>query len=245
MIAHHAELPPKAEIHIALLEDDELLADVIAQALGQEQYKCRQFSTVADICSALLVQPFNLLILDWSLPDGESDKVIRLVRKKLNLSIPIIIESANDDEQHVVNALLLGADDYVRKPLRIPELLARVTVLLRKSEHKISSVTELGGYRFDEKNKLLYNKGVPLNLTSLEYELALYLFIHLNELLTRERLLKDVWGLNADIDTRTVDVFISRLRKKLSIGTDDGVHIQTLRGYGFRLELASKDGQAS
>lgn len=223
-----------------MLEDDELAVEVIEMALSQINCHCQHFATLADICAALREQCFDLLLLDWSLPDGEADQVIRLVRRELNLRTPVLIVSVNDDEQQVVNALLQGADDYVTKPLRLSELQARVTVLLRNAQAEPANGTELSGYRFDTGKRVLYLDNEPLGLTILEYDLAYYFFSHLNELLSREHLLTAVWGQHPSLDTRTVDVFISRLRKKIKLETGSALQIRTLRGFGYRLELVGQ-----
>jgi DNA-binding response OmpR family regulator len=231
--------PSASGFKIALLEDDPLAIEIIQQTLAKQHWKCQHFFTVADICVALKQQSFDLLILDWSLSDGEADQVIRLVRNDLALKTPILIQSVNNDEQQVVNALLLGADDYVFKPLRIYELQARITVLLRNRQHLTSQADSMGGYRFDKRNRQIYLNNDPLELTTLEYDLAHHFFSHLNELLSREHLLKEVWEQHPDIDTRTVDVFVSRLRKKLKLEPDNAVQLRTLRGYGYRMENVS------
>jgi DNA-binding response OmpR family regulator len=224
---------------IALLEDDLLTAHVIEQALTGKGWSCRQFQTVEAISIALRTQSFDLLILDWCLPDGEADSVISLARNELAMTTPILIESVNDDEQRIVGALALGADDYVVKPLRISELQARVAALLRRSRQLDLGALEFGLYRFDMPNRKLFLDGEDLLLSAIEFELSRYFFVHIGELLSRERLLSKVWNRNADVDTRTVDAHVSRLRRKLRLNEDAGFAISTLRGYGYRLESAA------
>lgn len=230
-----APLEPGA-VRIALLEDNALVVDLIQQTLGRQGWSCRHYGTVADLLADLPKQHFDLLILDWSLPDGEADAVIRMVRNELRQPTPILIESINEDEQQVVDALLLGANDYVTKPLRLSELRARVDVLLR-NRPQLSGQPDLAGYKFDPSNKQMTFGSEPLELTALEYDLACYFFNHRDQLLSREQLLRDVWQQTPELETRTVDAFVSRLRKKLRLEDGGAVRIRTLRGYGYRMEI--------
>lgn len=223
-------------VSIALLEDDPLVAEVIGMALDQVGWDYRLYTTVADISADLRTRTFDLLVLDWMLPDGEADSVIRLVRQQLKLSTPILIESVEDDEQRIVDALAMGADDYVVKPLRLSEVQARIAALLRRSRKQAPKPQRQGAYCIDAANRsiTLDGEAVPLSVT--EFSLADYFFAHPNELLSRERLLSEVWARSPEIDTRTVDVHVCQLRKKLRLGPENGLQITTLRGYGYRLE---------
>ena len=229
-------LPTKTNSKIALLEDDEFVAEVALQVLKSMQCECHYFVTIADITTALSRQTFDLLLLDWSLPDGNAEQVNKLVRNDLGLSTPILIESVNNDEQQIVDALLLGANDYVTKPLRVYELQARLAVLLRNSQRKIPNITRHGDYQFDNSNKQLYLNGEVIKLSSLEYQLCHYFFNHLNELISREQLLKDVWAQYPMLVTRKVVAGGSHLRKKLILEQQHGLQIRSLRGYGYRME---------
>lgn len=230
-------MPQPHSTCIALLEDDPLIAEVLAIAFFQAGWENRLFTTVGDISRALRESRFDLLMLDWSLPDGEADSVIRLARQQLGLTTPIVIESVNGDEEQVVRALELGADDYVVKPLRIAEVKARVLALLRRHKDSPKQAQALGHYQLDETLCDVKLAGEPLGLTAMEFELAKYFFAHPDELLSRDQLLAHVWGVGADLDTRTVDVHVSRLRRKLRLEQETGVQISTLRGYGYRLQL--------
>lgn len=224
------------QVRIALLEDNDIVADVVEQAMQKMGYECLRYATVAEMSFALHTERFDLLILDWSLPDGEADQIIGMVRNEMAQPTPILIESIHEDEEKVVHALSLGANDYVTKPLRLAELQARVSVLLR-GHHMDARQPDLEGYKFDLSNKQMVFGNAPLELTSLEYDLAYYFFSNFNQLLSREQLLKEVWLQAPEVDTRTVDAFVSRLRKKLRLEEAGKVRIRTLRGYGYRLEV--------
>jgi two-component system response regulator RegX3 len=222
---------------IALLEDDLLVAELLGIAFAEAGWEHRHFTTVAGISKVIRHTPFDLLMLDWMLPDGEADSVIRLAREHCGWELPILIVSVDGDEQRIVHALGLGADDYVVKPLRLSEVRARVSALLRRSRATGGETLTLGRYQIDRDASLFRIDGKPVDLTVMEYELASYLFLHPDELLSRERLLLDVWKRNPEVDTRTVDAHIGRLRKKLGLNPKSGVRLNTLRGYGYRFEI--------
>jgi two-component system, OmpR family, response regulator RegX3 len=228
--------PLAKNLSIALLEDDELIVEILDQTIHSAGWTYTHFKTIAAISAALKTQNFDLLLLDWSLPDGEADQVIRMAREELALNTPILVESIRNDESSIVAALLLGADDYIVKPLRISELRARITALFRRSHSVESNLFTLGPYQIDKINKEIFLNQELLPLTSLEYELGCYILKHPGALLSREQLLIDVWRRNPKVTTRTVDIFVSRLRKKLKLDLNTGMQLSTLRGYGYRLE---------
>ncbi|MCM8622044.1 MAG: response regulator transcription factor [Candidatus Accumulibacter sp.] len=213
-----------------------VVVDLVEHALATQSWNCRHYSTVSALKADLKNERFDLLILDWSLPDGDAGEVIRLVRQTLSQATPILIESVTDDEQRIVEALTLGADDYVVKPLRVAELQARVAALLRRTGVKNQVTMMVEPYRVDRDNLTIFLGEEDLELSPLEYDLSSYLFSHPNQLLTRETLLVNVWGRNADEDTRSVDALVSRLRKKLRLGPTTGWQIASLRSYGYRFE---------
>lgn len=229
---------------IALLEDDPIIADLLLVTLERGGWQYRHFTTIAAISAALRQERFDLLILDWTLPDGEADSVIRLVNEQPGPRVPILIESGSDDEALIVDALRLGADDYVVKPLRMPEVQARVAALLRRVSRDAapavpaaaSGVLSVGPFQVDDAQDALLLNGEPLKLTVKELELARYFLAHQNELLTRDTLLAEVWQRSPEVDTRTVDAHVSRLRRKLDLGPRTGYQIASLRGYGYRME---------
>jgi DNA-binding response OmpR family regulator len=176
------------------------------------------------------------------------DAHIRRLRLKLGLArhhvetvgweVPVICVTLRDSEQDVVGALRLGADDYVVKPPKYFELLARIESLARRSRATRLPVLRLGTYEIDQENREIRVSGKPVELTQKEYELSCYLFSNPGRLLSRVHLLEAVWGLRAEIDTRTVDTHVSRIRRKLQIYPESGWEIISVYGYGYRLEQA-------
>lgn len=172
------------------------------------------------------------------LPDGLGDQVIRFVRNELASAVPIVVLTMRDDEANIVMALRGGADDYIVKPPRPMELVARIDALARRARAAASQRLQLGPYRLDllERSAALEDK--PVDLTGKEFDLAVYLFQRVGQLLSRQHLLEAVWGIQADIDTRTVDAHVSRLRRKLRIAPDKGLRLSAVYGFGYRLERA-------
>lgn len=214
------------------------MADVLALAFDEMGWHYRHFERVAEISSALDAQTFDLLVLDWSLPDGNADSVIRLARERFGWDLPILVESVSDDEEQIVAALRTGADDYVVKPLRIAEVQARINALLRRRRADSASSLAIGRCRIDLARNTAFLDDAPLELGAIEYRLLCYFVQHAGELLSRERLLIDVWQRSANVDTRTVDAHVGRLRRKLQSDSKNGLEIVTLRGFGYRLETA-------
>ena len=225
--------------NIALVEDDPVVQEMLGLVFAGAGWSFASFASVAEFNAAWPEAHFDVLMLDWMLPDGTAESIIRRVRGQ-GSAVPILIESLKDDEALVVHALRLGADDYVVKPLRLSEVIARIEALIRRqqpgqSEQKLAA-TRLGALHVDTARGVLLKDGEPLELTRTEFELICYLIQHRGELLTRERLLSQVWGNESEPDTRTVDAHIGRLRKKLPLGPNQDAEIVTVHGYGYRLE---------
>lgn len=235
-----------SSLRIGLLEGDAVVAQMLEMAFADSGWSCDRFETIAAIQLVLAAPPhYDLLVLDWMVPDGTLETLIPWVRKHLGWEIPILIESFYGDELRIVHALGLGADDYVVKPLRLAEVKARIQVLLRSRRPAVRPNIICGAYCIDAAQRELKLKEQPIQLTRIEFDLALYFFQHIGELLSRDRLLTAVWGISASLETRTVDHHVSRLRKKLRLDIIDGIRIICMSGYGYRLEVDPSHHQPS
>ncbi|MFM9428767.1 two-component system response regulator RegX3 [Variovorax sp. GrIS 2.14] len=223
-------------MHIALLEDDVDQRDLALLWLQCGAHTVSAFGTTAEMVDALKVQRFDLLLLDWMLPDGTGGEVVQWVRENLGWSIPIIVLTSRDDEATVVQALGSGADDYLVKPAKQLELLARIASVTRRLKPGGLPVLRMGAYEVDVPQHRLSMDKVPVSLTQKEFELSVYLFQNPGKLLSRDHLLNNVWGVNADVDTRTVDTHVSRLRKKLRLDGANGWKLLPVYGYGYRFD---------
>ena len=224
---------------IAIVEDDPIQADMLALTLKSGGHETSIFHTSLAFFATLKDTHFDLLLLDWNLPDYSGGMIIKWVRENIGWQIPIMVATAIDDESNVVAGLKAGADDYLVKPIKPLEILARIDVLARRFKSIAPQIVHLGSYEIDTSQRLIRKSGSEVELTQKEYDLALYLFQHPGKLFSRMNLLEKIWGLNVEIDTRTVDTHISRLRKKLSLDGQLQWQLTSVYGYGYRLESVS------
>lgn len=223
-------------ISIGLLEDELPQAQLLSGWLREAGYDVIHCDTGDSFVTRLAAEGWDMLILDWQLPDCEGIDVLATVRNQLQFTGPVVFATAKDNEEDIVRGLATGADDYIVKPLRRAELLARLEALWRRSGSERPEIVELGPVKLDVPNCQAFLNGEEVKLTPTEFKLALCLFTHNGKLLSREFLLREVWGVDAQLDTRTVDMHISRLRKLLQIGPTMGYCIKTIYRHGYRLE---------
>jgi two-component system response regulator RegX3 len=220
-------------MRIGILEDDRAQQQLYQLWFDSTQHSCQCFDSAAGFIAALQQDRFDLLLIDWMLPESSGEEVLRWVRSHLGWEIPVIFITARDNEVDIVTALRNGADDYVIKPPKYLELLARIESLGRRT--RPPPVVQLGSYEINQDLRSISVRGTPVQLTQKEYELACYMFQNPGKLLSRVHLLEKLWGLNADVDTRTVDTHVSRIRRKLRIAPEQGWQIVPVYGYGYRI----------
>ena len=223
-------------MHIALLEDDADQRALLELWLDSGQHTSRSFSMAAEFIEGAKKERFDLLLIDWMLPDGTGADVLQWVRQNLGWDIPVIVVTARDDEATVVAALKMGADYYVVKPPKPMELLARLENVARRVKPGGLPVLRLGSFEVDVARHRLTLDGNAITLTQKEFDLSVYLFQNPGKLLSRDHLLNKIWGLNTEVDTRTVDTHISRLRKKLLLDGSKGWKLTPIYGYGYRFD---------
>lgn len=224
-------------MRLAILEDEAPLAREILAVLEGEGYGCHHFRTGKSLTTALSRETFDLVILDWNLPDVTGIEVLAWAREHLDHVPPVLFVTSRSDEGDIVRALDQGADDYVIKPFRPRELLARVAALLRRNAPIAAPQVEtFGRYGFDNKAFAATLDGEAIGLTQKEYELAVIMFRNLDRPLSRAYILEKIWGRNADLLTRTLDVHVSNIRKKLSLRPQNGFRLSPVYAYGYRLE---------
>ena len=223
-------------MYIGIAEDDPDQAALIALWLEGAGHATRAFGSVAGTIDALKKDRFELLLFDWMLPDGTGADLLKWTRDNLGWEIPVLVLTSRDDEATVVAALQAGADDYVVKPPKPLELMARVAALARRVRSGGLPVLRLGAFEIDIQRQRLTLDGEPVVLTQKEFDLSAYLFQSPGKLLSRDHLLNKIWGINADVDTRTVDTHVSRLRKKLGLDGSKGWKLVPVYGVGYRFE---------
>lgn len=226
-------------MRIGILEDDLTQQELYKLWLGTANHDCLIHGTAADFTTALQLERFDMLIVDWEIPDSSGEIVLRWVRDNLGWEMPVLFVTSRDSEKDIVTALRAGADDYVVKPAKCLELLARIESLGRRIT--APAVQQIGAYQINKDLREIRVNGELIELTQKEFELACYLFENHSKLLSRVHLLEKLWGLSADIDTRTVDTHVSRVRRKLSISPENGWKIIPIYGYGYRIEKSAAE----
>lgn len=222
---------------IAILEDDPAQLENVTTHLEAEGHTVISASSIKDFYASCITQPIDMAILDWELPDGTGLDVLARLRNETGSNVPVFFITQRDSEVDIVNALDAGADDYLVKPVRAHELKARVKALGRRSGAiDESQVIELGPIRIDKASRHVSFDGEEVKLTNKDYHLACCILANPGKLMSREFLLKTVWGLTSEINTRTVDVHISRIRRALKIGPEIGYALRNIYQHGYRLE---------
>lgn len=239
------ETPWMSDMRVALLEDDPAQTELIQGWLLEAGHDCHHFETGSAFLRALQHESFDLAILDWGLPDTTGIDVLGSLRGNRDWSMPVLFVTARDREEDVVEALLQGADDYLSKPVSRAETLARVAALGRRGRAVATrSTIDVPPFSVDVQKGVLTRDGEPLQLTQKEFELAAFLFKNVGRLVSRGHILEQVWGTRADLNTRTVDTHISKLRGKLGLHPDAGWRLRSVYQHGYRLERLGEDTQA-
>jgi len=223
-------------MHIGILEDDSDQLALLALWLESASHTSHGFGLTAAFIDGLKKERFDLLLIDWMLPDGSGADVLHWVRNNLGWDIAVVVVTARDDEATVVAALKAGADDFVVKPPKPLELLARLASAARRVKPGGLPVLRLGAFEVDVQRHTLTLDGTAITLTQKEFDLSVYLFQNPGKLLSRDHLLNKIWGLNTEVDTRTVDTHVSRLRKKLRLDGSTGWKLTPIYGYGYRFD---------
>lgn len=223
---------------IALLEDDRDQALLIKEWLFQVGHTCNSFEKGHEFTHAMKNNTYELLLIDWIIPDISGIDVLHWVREHMDWLIPVIFITIMDREEDIVQALNDGADDYMTKPIRQKELLARIEALARRSaiiDNKQTKLT-LDPFSIDRNKRLIQKNGEKISLTHIEFDLAWFMFKNYGRILSRAYILKNVWGKGSEINTRTVDTHMSRIRKKLELYPESGWKLVPIYQHGYRLE---------
>ncbi len=214
---------------ILLLEDDTMIASGVVYALTNEGYEVIHCQDVQSALEQIKTQIFHLAILDMQLPDGNGFEV----REKLNKDTAVIFLTVVDDESQIVKAFDEGAEDYVVKPFRIRELLARVKRTLQKKNGTSQEIIMIGQVAIHSEAGKVYIGEKQIELTALEYRLLLVFAMNQSKLLTRTQILEKIWDMDGNfVEDNTLTVYVKRLREKLG----DAIHIETVRGMGYRVD---------
>ena len=223
-------------MRIFVLEDDEAIGIGLSYTLESEKYEVTLVKTVSEAKKTVENKEFDLYILDLTLPDGNGYEVCSLIKSKGDL--PVIFLTAYDDEINVVTGFELGADDYISKPFRVRELLARVkSVLRRYSKDNADGIIKIGELSVNTAEARVLLRGEEVILTAMEYRLLLSFVNNRGTVLTRRKLLEEIWDVDGDfVNDNTLTVYIKRLRDKIENDPNDPQYIKTVRGMGYLMK---------
>lgn len=220
---------------IFLLEDDEAIAVGLEYSLNKEGYETRLAKCVSEAYEIIESDSFGLYILDLTLPDGSGYDVCRKIKEKGDY--PVIFLTAYDDEVNVVMGFDLGADDYISKPFRVNELMARIKSVLRRCKGESGGIVNVGNLRINTNEAKVYKNGAEIVLTAMEYRLLLILLNNRGRVMTRNQLLENIWDIDGVfVNDNTLTVYIKRLRDKIEDDSENPKIIKTVRKMGYILE---------
>ena len=223
-------------VNILVIEDEPDIRKNLEYNLGREGFNTSSSGSLDEANEKLKSKKFDLIILDLMLPDGSGLDLCKKIKSNSETeATPIIILTAKDDEVDKVVGFELGADDYVTKPFSVRELILRVKAILKRSDTKTKEVVEVerqfGDLKIDVDSHEVHVDSQLIELTALEFRLLKELVDKRGRVQSRDQLLSEVWGYNAEVTTRTVDTHIKRLREKLG---SMGKYVQTIRGVGYK-----------
>ena len=223
-------------VKILIIEDEPDIRRNLEYNLGREGFNASSVGSLDEAGEKIKSKKFDLILLDLMLPDGSGLELCKKIKSNSETeATPIIILTAKDDEVDKVVGFELGADDYVTKPFSVRELILRVKAILKRSDTKTKEVVEVerqfGDLKIDVDSHEVHVDSQLIELTALEFRLLKELVDKRGRVQSRDQLLSEVWGYNAEVTTRTVDTHIKRLREKLG---SMGKYVQTIRGVGYK-----------
>ena len=222
---------------ILIVEDDSTIRSGLKYCLEYEQFEVREAALKSDIKN---IDDIDLILLDVNLPDCSGFDLFKDLKKMKN--IPIIFMTANDLEVNIVMGLDMGADDYITKPFKTRELIARVKNALRKNNNYNDKI-KIGNVTIDLKQAKVFKNNQDVNLTAMEYKILLILATNPNKVFTRDNLLSLVWDVNSSfVYDNTLTVYIKRIREKIEDNPSKPVYIQTVWGVGYRFNKNLSSG---
>ncbi|MDD2684939.1 MAG: response regulator transcription factor [Gallionella sp.] len=227
-------------MRIALLETFATDTHLMRLALENAGYRCDCFDHGKKLISALQRDQYDALILGWQVADMSGMEVLAWVQKNFMTPPPVLLVSSVNEEPNVVDALVNGADDYIVKPIKGAELVARVQACWRRVYRAdANSVLIRGAWAFYPSTRVAYYRNEKLDLTGKEFDLAYFLFRYAGSLLSRSHIMENVWGLATEVPTRTLDTHISRVRLKCHLLPEYGFRLASVYGYGYQLEVVA------
>jgi DNA-binding response OmpR family regulator len=230
-------------MRIAVLDHDASELESICSILNSAGHTSEAYRDGNDMMQHLRKDSVDMLVMDWQVAHISAGELLQWIREKQQMVIPILFMTSHSGEDDIVEGLAAGANDYLIKPIRRSELVARVQALLRRAypNQHVPENLEFGHYVFETRSARLSIAGEFIDLTQKEFDLALLLFRNLGRPLSRAYILEAVWSRDADIPSRTLDTHISRVRNKLLLKPEHGFRLAPVYSYGYRLEQIKED----
>lgn len=232
-----------AALRVALLEDDQAYGELLSGWLTAAGHVCHWEQLAAPFLRLLSRETYDVCVIDWRIPDRSGEEVLVWLRANLGYPLPVIFVTSRDSEEDIAHILDRGADDYLAKPIRKLEFLARVRALARRTQALPErDVIEVGNMRLDPRREAAWLNGAPVALAPKEFSLMLLLLRNLGRLLSRGQIFEAVWGRPAGASLRTVDTHVSQLRVKLGLTVEHGWRLSAIYQHGYRLEYVGGEG---
>ena len=225
-------------MRLAILDDDRELCARVASVMRNAGHAAYEFHSGEALRRALRRESYDLLLLDWELPDLSGIELLTWARSTLPSPPPVIMMTGRTGDGDIVQGLDVGADDYVTKPVNTAVLKSRVEAVLRRSYGSVAgpSIETFGDHVFDPMAMTATVRGAEIDLTAKEFGLAMLLFRNLNRPLSRAHIMETVWGRNPDIASRTLDAHVSQIRGRLGLRPEHGRRLASVYSFGYRLE---------
>jgi DNA-binding response OmpR family regulator len=232
-------------MRIAILEDDRSQAFLLQHLLITAGHAPQRYARGTDLLEAMETDDFDALLLDWNVPDVSGLEVLMRVRQQMKLAIPVLLITSRPSEEDIVQALREGADDYIAKPVRHKELVARLESVARRTRHARSGdeTLEIHGLRVELESRRIYLGGKPIKLSTKDFDVAAFFLRNVGRLFTRAQISEQVWGDRTLVRSRTLDTHISRVRTKLGLTEAHGWLLGAIYGQGYRLERLATRGR--
>ncbi len=226
-------------MRIVILEDDKDQADLLVAWLEEANHQCDVYHDGNSFVRAYKQDSYDLALLDWMVPNLTGLEVLKHLREHVDSVLPVVFITQRDAEEDIVAALEAGADDYMAKPVRHKETMARVNAIARRmgfGDDNTPDNYSFPPYKIDTRLRQIILDNENIEMTQKEYELTLFMFKNLGRVISRGHLLEMVWGTSSKLNTRTVDTHVSRLRAKLKLDAQEHWQLTSVYRHGYRLE---------